>query len=124
MAKISDYVVYLLEQLSGFGEVEAKSMFGGYGLYHEGLMFGLVADDMVYFKVDAESESEFVNLGLEPFLYEKNGKQMKMSYYQPPATATDDAVELCEWARKADAAAKRAAAKKGKKKRAKKKFEC
>ncbi|MFT4688694.1 MAG: DNA transformation protein [Limisphaerales bacterium] len=119
MAKLSDFVIYLLEQLSGCGEVSAKSMFGGYGIYHGGLMFGLVADDMVYLKVDAESEPEFVELKLEPFRYEKNGKQMKMSYYQPPASAMDSAPELCEWARKADAAAKRADAKKGNKKRAK-----
>ena len=87
-------------------------MFGGWGLYHDGLMFALVAEDQVYLKVDAKSEPEFIEAGLEPFLYEKNGKQMEMPYYQPPAGAEDDETVLCDWARKGVDAAKRAAKKK------------
>lgn len=104
----SEFVVYLLEQLAEFGEVTAKAMFGGYGLYLDGLMFGLVTgEDEVYFKVDAQSEPEFQNLGLEPFRYEKNGESSTMSYYQPPAEAVDDRNEIAEWARKGLAAAQR-----------------
>lgn len=117
MGKRSDYVIYLLEQLADFGEVEAKSMFGGFGLYRDGVMFGLVAGDEVYFKVDAESEPEFAELGLEPFRYEKNGKSSTMSYYQPPETALDDPIAICEWAEKGLAAAKRAKKKKPKRRR-------
>ena len=122
MAKQSEYVIFLLEQLADFGEVEAKSMFGGYGLYHDGLMFGLVADDELYLKVDAQSEPEFLELGLEPFCYEKNGRSSKMSYYRPPDGALDAAFEICEWARKGLAAALRSkkATSRKKKKRARK----
>jgi DNA transformation protein and related proteins len=118
MPKRSEYVIYLLEQLARFGEVEARSMFGGYGLYHDGLMFGLVADDQVYLKVDAESEPEFVELGLEPFRYEKNGRSSTMSYYLPPAGIVDDRAGFCQWAQKGFAAAQRS--KKGKPKKKKK----
>ncbi len=118
MPKQSDYVIYLLEQLADFGEVEAKSMFGGHGLYQDGLMFGLVADDQVYLKVDAESDPEFVELGLEPFRYEKNGRSSTMSYYLPPDGAVDNRSEICEWAQKGLNAANRAQS--GKKKKAKK----
>ena len=56
MAKQSDYVIYLFELLTDFGDVEAKSMFGGFGLYLDGLMFAIVADDALYFKVDDVSK--------------------------------------------------------------------
>ena len=112
MPKQSDYVIYLLELLTDFGDVEAKSMFGGFGLYLDGLMFAIVADDVLYFKVDDESKPEFEALDLKPFVFEKNGKKGAMSYHVPPASAIDNAEELCEWARKGHEAALRAAKKK------------
>lgn len=112
MPSRSEYVTYLLEQLEMFGDVRAKSMFGGYGLYHDDLMFALVADDQVYFKVDQQSEPEFQAQGLEPFRYEKNGKSSQMSYYQPPDGAVDNRHEICDWARKGLAAAQRSRKKK------------
>lgn len=107
MPKQSDYVIYLLEQLTGFGDVEAKSMFGGFGLYLDGLMFGIVANDTLYFKVDAISKPEFEALDLKPFTFEKNGRKGTMSYHLAPASAVDNAEELCEWARKGHDAALR-----------------
>lgn len=112
MPKQSDYVIYLLELLDNFGDVEAKSMFGGFGLYLDGLMFAIVADDVLYFKVDEVSKPEFNALDLQPFIYEKNGRKSSMSYHVPPASAIDNAEELCEWARKGHEAALRAAKKK------------
>lgn len=112
MPKQSDYVIYLLELLTDFGEVEARSMFGGFGLYLDGLMFALVADDVLYFKVDELSKPEFDALELTPFVFEKNGRKSSMSYHVPPASAVDDAEELCDWARKGHEAALRAAKKK------------
>lgn len=122
MAKQSDYVIYLLELLDNFGDVEAKSMFGGFGLYLDGLMFAIVADDALYFKVDEVSKPEFDALDLKPFIYEKNGRKSSMSYHVPPASAIDNAEELCEWASKGHEAALRAAKnKKPRKKRSVKK---
>jgi len=42
---MSEYVEYLKEVLELFGPITARKMFGGYGIYHNGLMFALVADD-------------------------------------------------------------------------------
>ena len=53
MAPRSDFVDFLLEGLQPLGAVSARRMFGGYGIYCEGVMFGLVADDALYLKVDA-----------------------------------------------------------------------
>ena len=76
-------------------------MFGGYGIYHDGVMFGLVADDELYLKVDDSNRTDFETLGLEAFVYDKQGKQMKMSYYQAPEVIFDDPGEAEQWARKA-----------------------
>lgn len=52
MAMRNEFVEYLLELLEPSGGVRAKAMFGGFGIYRDNLMFGLVADDILYFKVD------------------------------------------------------------------------
>lgn len=118
MAKRNEFVVYLLEQLAPLGEVSAKSMFGGWGIYHEGRMFALVADDTLYFKVDDTNRADFEREGLQPFRYDRTDKEVAvMSYYEPPTAAIDDRDLLCEWARKGIEAATRAATKKRPKKK-------
>ena len=113
MAKRSEFVDYLLEQLAALGEVSAKSMFGGWGIYHDGRMFALVADDTLYFKVDDANRADFEREGLQPFRYERTDREVAvMSYYQPPVAAIDDRDLLCSWARKGLEAATRAAEKK------------
>lgn len=71
---MSEFVDDLKDVFWQFGSVSARRMFGGYGVYHDGLMSGLVADDILYLKVDAESVGRFTELGLDPFEYEKNGR--------------------------------------------------
>lgn len=103
---------YLVEQLASLGDVSARSMFGGWGIYHEGRMFALVADDTLYIKVDDLNRDDFEREGLLPFRYDRTDREVAvMSYYQPPATAIDDRELLCEWARKGLEAAARAAEK-------------
>jgi DNA transformation protein len=84
-------------------------MFGGHGVYHEGLMFALVADDVLYLKADAASAGAFTALGLGPFVYEKNGRKTRMSYYAAPEAIFDDPDVAKEWAERAYAAALRGA---------------
>lgn len=109
MPRNSEFVEYLLELLHPLGEVRAKSMFGGWGIYAGERFFALVADDTFYVKADAESRGEFEARGLQPFRYEARGKAMVMSYFEPPPEALDDRELLCVWARKGIAAAERAA---------------
>ena len=89
-------------------------MFGGYGIYLDGLMFGLVADSVLYLQADKESENEFKDRGLEAFTYSKKGKEYKMSYYQAPDEALEDSEEMNSWANRAFGAAFKAASKKRK----------
>ena len=77
-------------------------------MYHDGLMFGLVADDVLYLKVDGESMGRFKELDLEPFEYEKNGAKIKMSYYMAPESIFEDPEQAKEWAALAFDAALRA----------------
>jgi DNA transformation protein and related proteins len=85
-------------------------MFGGYGIYHDGLMFALAADDVLYLKADAETVPRFEAAGLPPFTYESKGRIMRMSYYQAPAEVLEDPAQAAEWARIAHGAALRARA--------------
>lgn len=117
MPRSSEFVNYLLEQLAPLGEVSAKSMFGGWGIYHEGRMFALVAEDTLYLKVDDVNRADFDREGLQPFRYDRTDQTVAvMSYYQPPTSAIDDRDLLCEWARKGVEAAARATQKRRRRK--------
>lgn len=118
---MSEFTRYLEEVFIEFGRISSRKMFGGYGIYHDGLMFGLVADDELYLKVDAEAKPIFEEHGLEPFTYEKNGKAMPMSYHLAPETIYDDPEEARHWAVIAYEAALRAKSKSPAKKRKPKK---
>lgn len=104
---MSEFVDYLMEVFQRFGEVRARRMFGGYGVYHEDLMFGLVADDVLYLKADDQSAKLFEDKALGPFEYVKNGKSMKMSYYMAPEEIFDDPDVAKVWAQHAYEAALR-----------------
>jgi DNA transformation protein len=113
MPKRSEFVDFLLEQLAPLGEVSAKSMFGGWGIYSDGRMFALVANETLYIKVDDGNRADFEREGLQPFRYDRTDREVAvMSYYQPPVPAIDDRELLCNWARKGIEAAARAAEKK------------
>lgn len=105
---MSEYVEFVREILEPFGEVRARRMFGGYGLYHQDLMFALIADDALYLKTDEQSVRWFRDRGLAPFEYVKQGKPMKLSYFAAPEEMFDDPDEAVRWAKRAfDAAMRR-----------------
>jgi DNA transformation protein len=120
MANENEFIIFLLELLEPLGAVEAKSMFGGFGIYRQGLMFALASEDTLYLKADEVNRAEFEGKGLPRFTYERRGKALSMSYYQAPPDAMDNGQALCGWAQKAYDAALRAAQKEPKKKRGRK----
>jgi DNA transformation protein len=86
-------------------------MFGGWGIYLDGLMFGLIAGDRLYLKVDAVSEPAWRAAGGAPFVYEAKGsKRVAMSYFSPPSDALDSPDQMQPWGRMALDAALRARA--------------
>jgi DNA transformation protein len=101
-----EYLTYVLEQLGPVGPVTAKRMFGGAGIYVAGVMFALVADDVLYLKVDETNRDDFEEAGTGPFQPWPD-KPMTMSYYEVPADVLEDRELLERWGRKALAAAGR-----------------
>lgn len=102
------YRTYVLEQLQGTAPTVARSMFGGVGLYREGIFFGLIAEDCLYFKVDDSNRPEFAAAGSAAFR-PYGESSYTMQYYEVPAHVLDDRVLLGEWAAKAVAVARQSA---------------
>jgi DNA transformation protein len=106
---LPDHVAHLLDLLRAWPGVQAKAMFGGHGLYQDGLMFGIVIEERLYLKVDAETVEAFTARGLGPFTYEtKGGKRSSLRYHLAPHEALDDPAEMVVWARRAHEVALRA----------------
>ncbi|MFV0275905.1 MAG: TfoX/Sxy family protein [Parahaliea sp.] len=104
----SEFVEYLHEVFALFGPIQSRRMFGGYGIYRDGLMFALVADEALYLKTDAETVNCFTELGLSPFEYDKGDKKVQMSYYAASEAIFDEPEQAKEWADRAFGAALRA----------------
>lgn len=120
--KFSPFVDKALRLLLPLGPVHAKALFGGYGLCLDDVMFALIADDRLYFKVDDESRGKFAKVGGEPFTYERRTRDGEhrvtvMSYCEAPIGALASAKRLLPWAELGVAAAKRAARSKPPRKR-------
>jgi DNA transformation protein len=108
MTRGSEFVDFVLESLRPLGGVSARRMFGGHGIYRDGVMFALVADDQLYLKVDDGNRAAYDAQGLQPFTYTGKGRPIRMSYYEAPSEGFDDPEILGDWAREAYAAALRA----------------
>jgi len=98
---------YVVELLAGVGRVQAKRMFGGVGLFRDGVMFGVLLNDVVYFRVDDALQADLKAQGSSPWVYTRKGEAREMGYWQMPETAADDPDEAVTIARRAYAAAVR-----------------
>jgi DNA transformation protein len=99
-----EYRRFVLEQLAHLGQVTDKSMFGGVGIYLNGVFLALIADDVVYFKVDDSNRTDYEAAGMGPFKPYRN-KKTTMPYYEVPVSVLEDVDHLTAWARKAYAVA-------------------
>jgi DNA transformation protein len=98
---MNEFVDQLHDVFERFGRVSARRMFGGWGIYHEGRMFGLVIGDRLYLKADAPTIPAFEARKLGPFEYTRQGKVARLSYYEAPPEVFDDRDEAAAWARRA-----------------------
>ncbi len=105
MSVSKEYKAFLEDLFAGFGAVSIRSMFGGGGVYHDGIMFALIADDTLYLKVDASNQADFEAEGMMPFTYTGKNKPVSMSYWEVPEALYDDPETFVGWARKAFGAA-------------------
>jgi len=81
--KDKSFVEYVVGDLFNYlSDVSARSMFGGFGIYRSGVMFALVAEGELYFKINEEQKQTYQEFGSVPFIYEKEGKSFEMSYWK------------------------------------------
>jgi DNA transformation protein len=103
---------HLLDQLAPIGQPQGRAMFGGHGLYLDGLFIGIIADETLYLKADELSQPAFQAAGMAPFTYSSRGRQVALSFWEAPADVIEDPQELWRWASEAVRAAGRARAEK------------
>jgi DNA transformation protein len=104
------FAEFVAELLGSVGTITLRRMFGGHGIYCDGLMFALIAAEVVYLKTDEQSRSRFEAAGSEPFRFTgARGRTMVTSYWRLPDEALDSPAMAAPWARLAFEAALRRA---------------
>jgi len=105
MSVTDEYLTYVIDQLYDLGPVTSRRMFGGAGLYCDGVMFAIVDDDMLYFKVDDGNRADYEAAGTDPFTYTTDRGTSTMSYYEVPIDVLENKEQAARWAQKALAVA-------------------
>ena len=112
MVASESFAEFLHEQLAPLGRVTMRRMFGKTGVFCDGLMFAMVTDDTLYFRVDDHNRTAFREAeSFPPLNYAKKGRTIDLSFWRAPERLWDEPDELVAWARTALAAARRVAAK-------------
>lgn len=106
----ADYLTYVIDQFAHFAKVTSRRMFGGVGLYADGLFFALIAQDTLYLKVDDSNRADYVQRGSRAFQPFKDNPTYSMNYFRLPEDVLEDSDELQRWTRRSLAVAASAAA--------------
>jgi DNA transformation protein len=110
-----EFESFLCDELAPLGFVTMRHMFGKTGVFCEGVMFGMVTEDVLYFRVDNHNQETFKEAESSPPLsYVKQGRTIDLSFWRAPDRLFEEHEELIAWARAALAAAHRVAAKRAK----------
>lgn len=97
---VGSFLDFVCDQLP---DVTSRAMFGGHGLYRDGVFFAIAYEDRLYFKVDDSTVGRYLEAGMGPF--SPRTRTVSRSYYEVPAEVLDDREVLAEWAADALAAA-------------------
>jgi DNA transformation protein len=104
----SSFQEHLAELFARLDGVVFRRMFGGLGIFRDGLMFALVAGDVLYMKVDDTTQGAYAAEGSGPFVYDgMRGKTTAMPYWRIPERLLEEPEEFADWARTAFAVAVR-----------------
>lgn len=109
MGSRDEDIDWFRELLAPIGRITARRMFGGAGLYADGLIVGLEVAGNLYLKTDDQTRRAFADAGGEPFVYDGKGQPVTMRYWTAPEEAMDSPDAMRPWARLALEAAQRAA---------------
>jgi DNA transformation protein len=111
-------VAHIMDMLRDWGGVSARRMFSGYGLFRQGAMFGLIARDTFYLRVDDRNRPDFAAAGSRVFTYRREGREVELrGYMECPPDILEDPEEMLRWAKAAASAALTALAEKPVRKR-------
>lgn len=91
------YFLFIQERFSKISGISYKKMFSGMGVYKNGVIFGMVIDGELYFKVDDSNREEFESSGASPFSYQSRGKEVTTSYWRLPEEILENKEELNDW---------------------------
>ena len=92
---LSDYLNYILQDVLGHIEgLHNRELFGGVGIYKNGVIFGLIYDNQLYFKVNDTNRCRYEAAGSQPFIYNSSGKQVQLSYWAVPESVIEDSMRL------------------------------
>ena len=105
-----NYLEDLFALAAPAGPVTIRRMFSSEGVFRDGLMIGLVSDDVLYLKADEATRPDFEAAGSDRFVYTSKGKPIALPYWTCPAEVMEDPDDFAAWAGKAFEAAVRAAA--------------
>ncbi len=96
--KQDSFKEFVLDQLAGIGSVTCRAMFGGFGLYHGEIFFGILHKGRLYFKTNDQTRPAYEEYGMQPF--RPSAKQTLKNYYEIPPDILEDGDELVRWAGK------------------------
>ena len=112
MVASETFAEFLREQLAPLGGITMRRMFGKTGVFGDGVMFGMVTENTLYFRVDDQNRETFREAeAFPPLNYAKQGETIDLAFWRVPERLFDEPDEFITWARAALAAAHRVAAK-------------
>ena len=106
MAASPEFIAQIEEMLAPLGPIRIRRMFSGAGIFCDGVMLGLIMEDVLYLRTDEAGRAAFEAEGMGPFVYTARGRRVSVSHWQAPDRLLDEADELVEWARRALAVAR------------------
>lgn len=104
----NEFATYVVELMSNWAAVSARKMFGGHGIYRDGMMFALIVGDELFFKADAINVAQFKSEDSHPFTYQSKDRVVEVSYWSAPPACLESPPEMSEWCQLGFAAAIRA----------------
>jgi DNA transformation protein and related proteins len=112
MVASPEYAEFLRDQLAPLGRITMRRMFGKSGVFCDGVMISMVADNSLYLRVDDGNRAIFEEARSSPPLnYAKKGELIDLSFWRLPDRLFDEPDELLKWTCAALGAAKRVAQK-------------
>jgi DNA transformation protein and related proteins len=97
--KQDSFKEFVLDQLAGLEPVTCRAMFGGFGLYHRDIFFGILHNGRLYFKTNDQTRTAYEAYSMQPF--RPSDKQTLKNYYEVPLEILEEDDALVRWAREA-----------------------